>query len=121
MRYTQPRNPIPTYRVTLRRLAESSQRGSNQGLAYSLILHCLMAVLALYGLPHWWKKPMEEYVVSVELVPITKKTNLQPKFTAEKPKEAEAKPAAADQKTQQTAKEKPAPHLHPQNQKNPRK
>ena len=100
---------IPSYQHTLQRL-EKSNMGAAIGVALSSFLHASVILLVLFGLPYLWpRKPAEEYVMTVELVSVSKNTNLRPKFSEEKASKAEEKPAAVSQQ-----QEKPAPKAKPE-------
>ncbi len=77
-------------------------RERKKGIACSVVLHLLLLLLVIFGLPSIFKHelPPEPTAITVELLPISKISNVKPSegTVAEKPKPEEPKPEAEQKK-----------------------
>jgi hypothetical protein len=84
------------------------QRQRNKGRIYSALLHLLILLLALFGLPSMFDRhpPDEDSAISIEVLPISAVSNVKPSDQplAEKPKEA---PKPPEKPPEPKAPEKP--------------
>jgi TonB family protein len=96
-----------------------------RGITYSSILHVVLAVLLIFGLPSFFDEPEpHESAISVEILPMSelsnvKKKAVKPKPQPEKPLE-QSKPVAAqpvakpeEKKPEPTPEPKPEPKVEP--------
>ncbi|MDE3015774.1 MAG: TonB C-terminal domain-containing protein [Pseudomonadota bacterium] len=85
----------------MRRRSSYYLRERRRGRTFSLLLHLLILLLCVIGLPSFLTSPPPEepYAITVELVPVTGITNIRPAERAQEPKATEKK----------SAQKKPAP------------
>jgi outer membrane biosynthesis protein TonB len=92
-------------------LVGALHQGSYQsrGLKYSGLIHAILLLLMIFGLPSWFQRDIPEpTAMTVEILPISQISNVKPsEQMPEKPKEepkVEPKPATAKQATQEASK-----------------
>lgn len=100
----------------------------NRGIIYSILLHTALLLTIFFGLPSFFdKKPLEDTVVTVEILPISTVSNVKParpqptpvKSAPPKPepvKKAEPKPEPPQPKPEPKVEPKPEPKVEPEKQ-----
>jgi TonB family protein len=85
---------------------------SFNSMVYSFILHLLLLVLVIFGLPSFERLP-QETAITVEVVPISKVSNIKPKkvvkkkLDQEQPEKAKEVPKSVTEKEEDKPKEEP--------------
>lgn len=93
-----------------------------QGLTYSTLLHALLLLFVIFGLPAWLEPEQlsEPQAITVEILPITDITNVKPSEETPAPKEEEKEEAKLEQPprpTEEKPKEKPQPRAKTEEKK----
>ncbi len=72
----------------------------NTGLRYSALLHALLILLAIVGLPKWFHRTpdFEPQVMTVDILPFSQMSNVRPQQEAPTPPKPEVKPEPAQSK-----------------------
>ncbi|MBN8827161.1 MAG: TonB C-terminal domain-containing protein [Sphingobacteriia bacterium] len=82
----------------------------DRGLLYSIILHLVILLLLFIGLPSLWHPAPEEYAITVDILPVTGKSNVKQRKVNTQAKSAEKTQEvkkAAEQKEPKPEIEKP--------------
>ncbi len=92
---------------------------SARGAVYSGGIHLLLILLAIIGLPDFFKKelPPEPLVMAVEIIPVSEIRNLKPDIKVQKKKVAEPKKVKMKKDETPVPTDKPAPKPEPKPQK----
>lgn len=92
----------------------------NRGIVYSLVLHGVMVLLLIFGLPSWFRTPDPQVsAISVELLPMSELSNVKkktPKPKKEPPKPIEKSkpvPKQAEAPKEEPVKPEPKPEPDP--------
>lgn len=94
-----------------------------QGLKFSIILHCCLILLIIFGLPTFHRDLQTDYAIVTDVVTVSELTNVRVKQSDQKDKlESQTKkaPAAQEAKTEEEKKPDPKPEPKPEPKTEPK-